>query len=154
MSDSATRWTAVHQAFSVLHYLPEFARIHVYWVSDANHLILGHLLLLLSSIFPSIRIFSNALTMCAKLLQSCLTLCNPMDYNLPGSSVHGILQARILEWIAVPSSRGSYQPGMELVSPALAGRFFTTSPTWKAYVHIYTLFLYSFLLWFITGYWI
>ena len=45
-----------------------------------------------------------------KLLQLCLTFCNPMDCSLPGSSVHGILQARILEWIAMPSSRGSSQP--------------------------------------------
>ena len=42
--------------------------------------------------------------------QSCLTLCNPMDYILPGSSVHGILQARILEWVAIPFSRGSSPP--------------------------------------------
>ena len=42
----------------------------------------------------------------AKSLQSCLTLCDPMDYRPPGSSVHGILQARILEWAAMPSSRG------------------------------------------------
>ena len=48
--------------------------------------------------------------MCAKLLQSCLTLSNPMDYSPPGSSVHGILQARILEWVAKPFSRGSSQP--------------------------------------------
>ena len=41
---------------------------------------------------------------CAKLLQLCLTLCNPVDCSPPGSSVHGILQARILEWVAVPSS--------------------------------------------------
>ena len=46
----------------------------------------------------------------AKLLQSCLTLCDPMDCSLPGTSVHGILQARILEWAAVPSSRGSSRP--------------------------------------------
>ena len=45
--------------------------------------------------------------MCAKALQSCLTLCDPMDCSLPGSSVHGILQARILEWVAMSSSRGS-----------------------------------------------
>ena len=44
-----------------------------------------------------------------KLLQSCLTLCNPMDCNLPGSSVHGILQARIQEWVATSFSRGSSQ---------------------------------------------
>ena len=43
----------------------------------------------------------------AKSLQSCLTLCNPMDYSPPGSSVRGILQARMLEWVAAPSSRGS-----------------------------------------------
>ena len=45
----------------------------------------------------------------AKLLQSCPTLCDPMDCSPPGSSVHGILQARILEWVAIPSSRGSSQ---------------------------------------------
>ena len=38
---------------------------------------------------------------CAKMLQLCLTLCNPMDCSLPGSSVHGIFQARILEWVAI-----------------------------------------------------
>ena len=48
--------------------------------------------------------------MYAKLLSSCLTLCDPMDCNPSGSSVHGILQARIPEWVATPSSRGSSQP--------------------------------------------
>ena len=43
--------------------------------------------------------------------QSYLTLCNPMDCSPPGSSVHGILQVRILEWVAMPSSRGSSRPG-------------------------------------------
>ena len=43
----------------------------------------------------------------AKWLQLCLTVCNPMDCSPPGSPVHGILQARILEWVAMPSSRGS-----------------------------------------------
>ena len=46
----------------------------------------------------------------AKLLQSCLTLCNPMDCSPPGPSVNGILQASILEWVAMPSSRGSSWP--------------------------------------------
>ena len=46
----------------------------------------------------------------AKLLQSCPTLCDPKDCSPPGSSVHGILQARILEWIAGPTSRGSSRP--------------------------------------------
>ena len=46
----------------------------------------------------------------AKSLQSCLTLCNPMDCHPPGSSVHGVSQARILEWLALASSGGSSQP--------------------------------------------
>ena len=45
-----------------------------------------------------------------KFAQSCPTLCNPMDCSLPGSSVHGILQARMWEWVAVPFSKGSSQP--------------------------------------------
>ena len=48
--------------------------------------------------------------MCAQSFQSCPTLCDNMDYSLPGSCVHGILQARILEWVAMLSSRGSSQP--------------------------------------------
>ena len=44
--------------------------------------------------------------MCAELL-SCVQLCDPMDYSLPGSSVHGVFQARILEWVAISYSRGS-----------------------------------------------
>ena len=47
--------------------------------------------------------FQDTITLyCTKSLQSCPTLCDPMDCNLPGSSVHGILQARILEWVAMP----------------------------------------------------
>ena len=74
--------------------------------------------------------------MCAKLLQLCLTLCDPMDCNQAGSSAHGILQARILEWVAISSSRGSSQGWNScLMLPALAGRFFTTSTTWKGYMY-------------------
>ena len=47
---------------------------------------------------------------CVLVIHSCLTLCNHMDYSLSGSSVHGILQARILEWIVMPFTRGSSQP--------------------------------------------
>ena len=46
-----------------------------------------------------------------------------MDYNLPGSSVHGILQARILEWVAMPSSRGFSQPSDQTQVSRIAGRF-------------------------------
>ena len=50
------------------------------------------------------------MTMCAKLRQSCSILCDPMDCVSPGASVHGIVQARILEWIAISSFRGSFRP--------------------------------------------
>ena len=46
----------------------------------------------------------------SEVAQSCLTLCNPMDCSLPGSSVHGIFQAIVLEWVAIFFSRGSSQP--------------------------------------------
>ena len=52
---------------------------------------------------------------CAKSFQSCLTLCDAVDGSPPGSSVHGILQARILEWVAIPFSRDLSDPGMEPV---------------------------------------
>ena len=51
-------------------------------------------------------------------LQSYLTLSESVDHGLPGSSVHGILQARIVGWVAMPSSRGSSHPGIEPTSPA------------------------------------
>ena len=54
-----------------------------------------------------------------KVSQTCPTLCNPMDCSLPGSSAHGILQARILEWVAYPFSRDLPNPGIEPRSPAL-----------------------------------
>ena len=81
---------------------------------------------------------------CAELLQSCLTLCDPMDWSPPGSSVHGILQARILEWIAPPSSRGPSwfrDRTRSLRSPALAGRFFTTSATWEVPALVTSVFI-------------
>ena len=175
-----TPWTAAHQAsLSITNSqsLPKLMSIES--VMPSNHLILCRPLLLLPSIFPSIRVFSNESALCIRwpkywsfcfnispsnehsglisfrmdwldllevqgtlksLLQhhsskasilwrsaffivqfshpyitsgktinrfSCVQLCNPMDCSPPGSSVHGILQARILEWVAMPSSRGA-----------------------------------------------
>ena len=57
--------------------------------------------------------------------QSCLTLCNPIDCSPPGSSVDGILQARILEWVGIPFSGGSSQPRDPTQVSCFAGRFFT-----------------------------
>ena len=65
--------------------------------------------------------------------QACPTLCNPMDYSPPGSSVHGILQARKLKWIAMPSSRGSSQPRDWTRVSCPARRFFNVWATRKAH---------------------
>ena len=64
------------------------------------------------------------LSCCVLVAQSCPTLCDPMDYSPPGSSVHGILQARILEWVAMPFSRGSSQPRDRTQVSRTAGGFF------------------------------
>ena len=67
--------------------------------------------------------------------QSCPILGNPIDCSLPDSSVHGILQARILEWVAMPFSKGYSQPRDHThisCGSCIAGIFFTTSTTWEA----------------------
>ena len=81
---------------------------------------------------------------------SCPTLCGLMDCSPPGSSVRGIFQARILEWVAISTSRGSSLPRDQtesLISPALAGRFFTTGPTWKV-LHFFSTY---FIVWGVQG---
>ena len=116
--------------FPVLHCFPEFAQIHVYWVCDAMYP--SHSLPPASP-FPAL-VFSNESTVClrrpeywslsfnispfneysglsyriaaaaAKSLQSCPTLCFPIDSSPPGSAIPGILQARTLEWVAISFS--------------------------------------------------
>ena len=90
--------------FPILHYLPVFAQTHVYWVGDAIQP---------SHSLPPPSPFAFNLSQHqseSEVAQSCPTLCDPMDCSLPGSSLHGILQARVLEWVAISSSRGSSQP--------------------------------------------
>ena len=60
-----------------------------------------------------------------EIAQSCPTLCDPMDCSLPGSSIHGIFQARVLEWGAIAFSRGSSQPRNRTQVSRIAGRCFT-----------------------------
>ena len=62
----------------------------------------------------------------------CPTPCDPMHCSAPGSSVHGLLQARVLEWVAIPFSRGSSQPRDGSQVSCIAGRFFTVSASWEA----------------------
>ena len=70
--------------------------------------------------------------------QSCLTLHDPMDCNLPGSSIPRILQARVLEWIALPSSRGPFPTqGLRLHLLCLASGYFTASAPWKVHNTLY-----------------
>ena len=70
----------------------------------------------------------------AESLQSCPTLCNPIDGSPPGSPVPGILQARTLEWVAMPSSRESSQSGIETRSPTLQADSLLSEPP-EIYFH-------------------
>ena len=63
--------------------------------------------------------------LCVLVTQLCLALCDPTDYSLPGFSVRGTLQARILEWIAILFSRGTSQPRDRTLVSCITGRFFT-----------------------------
>ena len=91
----------VHKALSHIHL--EIVPLTTIWSSKNFFFILQirKLELMLVHIFP------KSVYVCAKSLQSCLTLCDPMDCSLPGSSDQGIFQARTLEWVALPSFRGS-----------------------------------------------
>ena len=70
----------------------------------------------------------------SEVSQSCLTLCHPMDYSLLGSSVHGIFQARVLEWIAMSFSRGPSRPRNRTQVSRIAGRRFTVWATREALI--------------------
>ena len=71
---------------------------------------------------------------CYLIIKLGLTLCDPMDCSLPGSSVHGLCQARILEWVAIFFSRGSFNPRDQTSVSCLAGWFFITEPPGKLIV--------------------
>ena len=94
-----------------------------YFLDGNNHFFFFFFLLTTSPSFPS-----------CSVTQSCPALCDSMNCSLPGSSVHGILQARILEWVAIPFSRGSSWPRnwtqVSCVS-CIAGCFFTAEPPGK-----------------------
>ena len=84
--------------------------------------------------FFVLHLVNRPLCVCVSCSVSVPLLATP--WSPSGFFVHGILQARILEWVATPSSRGSSRPRDRTwvsMSPALAGRFFTTSATWEAH---------------------
>ena len=72
------------------------------------------------------------LTVCVLVTQSCLTLCNPMDCRPPGASVQWIFQERVLEWVAIPFSRGSCQPRYQTWSAALQADSLPSEPPGKS----------------------
>ena len=78
------------------------------------------------------------------LIAQWVSLCDSMDCRLPDSSIHGILQARILEWVAIPFSKGSSRPRNLTQVSCIAGRFFTVWATREA-IYVYTYHLKSWL---------
>ena len=84
-----------------------------------------------SNIRPSV-LHNGHTCMCAKSLQSCLALCDLMDCSFPGSSVRGIIQARILERVVMPSTRGSSQSKDQIQISLIAGRFLPSEPPGEA----------------------
>ena len=98
---SSLCYTANSHWLSILHTV---MYMYQYYALNSSHLLLP----LLCSQVCSLCLHLYCVH--AKSLQKCLTLCNPIDSSLPGSSVHGISQARILEWDAMLSSRESSQP--------------------------------------------
>ena len=85
-------------------------------------------------------------------IQSCLTLCDPVDCSLPGFSVHGILQARILEWVTIFSSRGSSWPRDWTLVSCIGGRRFNLWATREAHVYKDSTFLPQYLPQFVNVY--
>ena len=88
-------------------------------------------IIILALLFSSVELTLKDVKMKVLIPHSCLTLWDLTDCSSPGSSVHGILQARILESVAISFSEDLPDPGIEPGSPALAGRFFTTEPPGK-----------------------
>ena len=88
----------------------------------------------LSRLFPNIYIYGHLgkRLQWGEVAQSCPTLCDPMDCNLLGFSIHGILQARILEWIAISFSRGSSRPRDRTLVSRIGGRRFNLWATREA----------------------
>ena len=103
--------------------------LHVGFIATLSFLILSHPYSFIHLLYFYSCLKYNCIKMYLWLCaQSCLTLCDPMDYNPPGSSISEISQARILEWVGISSYRGfSWPRDQTHVSPAWAGRFFTTA---------------------------
>ena len=121
-------------ALPVHHQLPELTQTHVHGVGDAIQL--SHPVPSPSP--PAFHLSQHQglfkwVSSSQQVLQVCPALCSTMGRSLTDSSVHGILQARILEWVAMPSSRGSSQPRDQTLVSCIAGWFFTAEPRRNPY---------------------
>ena len=125
-------WRVITKVHSFLHSWCKQLFFNFWYSSCPNIYILRYISLLLLSWLSHVWLF-----------------CNPMDRSLPGSSAHGISKVRILEWVAISFSRGSFQPRDQTCVSCLAGGFFTTEPPGKSqgthyFIRVY--FIYSFLI--------
>ena len=115
-----------HQFFfilihSFLNILPSFVKLNdIISIGIYTDTVLSVYILCTVDIIPQYTIY-----MCVLVAQSCLTFCDSMDCSPPGYSVNGILQAKILEWVAIPFSMGSSQPRDQIWVSCISGRFFT-----------------------------
>ena len=104
--------------------------------------------LLWGSFYGSHKATSNLFLMSNsenEVAQSCPTLWDPMDCSLPGFFVHGIFQARVLEWVAISFSRGSSCPRDQTQASCIAGRCFTLWATREAQIMVYLILYYTIL---------
>ena len=121
--------------------------LHLVWLSLGSSMLLP---MALFHYFYSWVIFHCVYVCIVLVTQWCLTLCDPMDSSLSGSCVHGIFQARILEWVVIPFFRESSQPRSWTQVSHIAGRFFTIWATREApmcicecvytYIYVYHVF--------------
>ena len=94
--------------------------------------------------FPKPKMWLNTITW-SEVAQSCPTLCNPTDCSLPGSCVHGIFPARVLEWTAISFSRGSSWPKDRTRVSRIVDRCFTVWITRGVNLHVFMFFVIFFL---------
>ena len=116
-----------------------------------SYFIFKLLLLAYRKVMNILHLLLSDHVMKVKVAQLCLTLCVPMDWSLPGSPVHEILQERILEWVAIVFSRGSSRPRDGPRVCSIAGKFFTVWATREAPPRCELLLILSVLSWWFSN---
>ena len=122
------------------HVCLSFTFIRILWIKRST--IQGHSHLLLFTGIRSSVLTNSVAFVCCLVAKLCWTFCNPLDCSPSGSSVHGISQARILEWVVISPSRWFSRPRDQTRVSCLAGEFFTTEPPGKT-LHLCDAVLFS-----------